>query len=57
MKKADVAIGAKVVDIIKKNDFCDEHEKIVRMSQLIDKIMNVASSKHPAISQKFVSII
>ena len=36
LKNVGAAVGAKVADIIKKDDFWDEIENIVRMSQLVD---------------------
>ena len=57
LKKADVAIGAKVANVIKKDDFWDKVENIMRVSQLIEKIANLASTKHPVVCLKSVSLI
>ena len=57
LKNAYATIGAKVADIIKKHDFWDQVENVVQMSQLIEKIMNITSNKHPAIRLKSMSLI
>jgi len=46
LKYADAAIGAEFADIIKKDHFWDVVENIIRMSQLVEKITNIASNKH-----------
>ena len=56
MKNVD-ASRKEVACRIKKDDFWDEDEKIVRMSQLIEMVMNIASNKHPVISLKSKSLI
>jgi len=52
VKNAHAAMGAQVPNIIKKDDFRNKDENIMRMSQLIEKIMNIAFNKQPAISPK-----
>jgi len=57
LKYADVALGAKFADILKKDHLWDVVENIIRMSQLVEKITNIASNKHPAVRLKSVSVI